>query len=246
MFWKPDTVHIVFIFCQSREEEGSSKSQTGVSLNMLDCFVQRSMLSIFVVIIKDRLLLLWLLREIQIRSYRSNQCPCRWKLIIGDHLRRRLIEKDRELVPDFKLFNRLKLCERGALERRSFVESNEVAVAGSVQAWKLIEDDVEHRERVKFLIYPFHMLSDNYNLMLHTEEAISHNVQAVGLNYRPWFNDLLFLSEARVVWVEFAARYADGLFVMYHFVKLGDLDHFRLLLVFLLFGSKGAYVAIWN
>ena len=90
------------------------------------------------------------------------------------------------------------------------------------------------------------MLTYNHNLMLHTEEAISHDIKAVGLDYWPRFNNLLFFSEASIVWVEFAARHADGLFVMYHFIEFRDLDYFSLLLVFLFFGSKGAYVTIRN
>ena len=149
-------------------------------------------------------------------------------------------------MPDFELFHRLKLCERYTLVRCSSIESEKVGVAGSIQAIELVEDDVEHRERVKFLINPSQMLTNNHHLMLHTEEAISYDVQAVCLNYRPRFDDLLFFSEAGIVGVEFAARYADGLLVMHHLIKLGYLNHFCLLLVFLFFFSEGAYVAIWN
>ena len=88
-------------------------------------------------------------------------------------------------MPDFELFNSLKFCERGALKRCSFVESDEVAVTGSIEALELVEDNVEHREGVKFLINSSQVLSNNHYLMLHTEEAISHYVQAVGLDYRP-------------------------------------------------------------
>ena len=51
-------------------------------------------------------------------------------------------------MPDFEFFNCLELCERDALVRCSFVESDEVAVAGAIQALELVEDDVEHREGV--------------------------------------------------------------------------------------------------
>ena len=51
-------------------------------------------------------------------------------------------------MPDFELFDHFEFCERGALVRCSFVESDEVAVAGAIQALKLVKDDVEHREGV--------------------------------------------------------------------------------------------------
>ena len=66
------------------------------------------------------------------------------------------------------------------------------------------------------------------------------------MDYRPRFNNLLLFSEAGIVRVEFTTWYADGLLVMYHLVKFGDLDHFSLLLIFFFFGSEGANVAIRN
>ena len=51
-------------------------------------------------------------------------------------------------MPDFEFFNCLELCERDALVRCSFIESNEVAVAGAIQALELVKDDVEHGEGI--------------------------------------------------------------------------------------------------
>ena len=74
-----------------------------------------------------------------------------------------------------ELINHLKLCERYSFVWCRAIESNEVAIALAIQSFHFAEEHSEHRERIQLLVDLLELLSDNYHVMLHTEEAIADN-----------------------------------------------------------------------
>ena len=74
-----------------------------------------------------------------------------------------------------ELLNHLELSERYSLLRSCSIEPNPVAVARLIETLKLIENDAEHGKGIQLLVDLLQLFADDHNLVLDTEEAVSHD-----------------------------------------------------------------------
>jgi len=204
---EPNTIEVVLIASKRCQEESAGEAQTRIFLAVLNGGVQRTVLPITVIKVKDRLRGLRRLPEVQIGADGANEGSRRRQLIINDWLRGRLVKQDRELVTGAELIDHLKLSERLPFVRCRHIEPDEVVIARLIQAVNLVENDAEHSEGVQLLVNILQLLANDRHSVLHAEEAISHDVETVRLHDRPRLNDLVLATEAVVVGSDLVHRH---------------------------------------
>ena len=72
-----------------------------------------------------------------------------------------------------ELIRHLELSKSHSFLGGRLVESQEIGVAGLIEALKLVKDDSEHGERVQLFVNLLELLANYHHSVLHTEEAIS-------------------------------------------------------------------------